>query len=135
MANPEATRFLARHIVSQAEAGKADLDWSSLAQKAASEGLPLTEQELIDAAATILKQLADAGQLPDEALDAVSGGTSLGALIEEVDAMQESARNDRQTATTQFSNYNQKSTQYFNMLSSVMKNMNSMRMGTVRNML
>jgi hypothetical protein len=55
--------------------------------------------------------------------------------IKQVEQEQEKVRNKRQIATTAFQNFDQKANQLFNLLSSVMKAMNEMRMGTVRNML
>lgn len=59
----------------------------------------------------------------------------LNDTIKEVESMQETVRNKRQMASTAFQNFDQKSNQLYNLLSSVMKAMNEMRMGTVRNML
>jgi methyl-accepting chemotaxis protein len=61
--------------------------------------------------------------------------TELSNLIREVDSQQEAVRNKRQAASTSFQNFDQKANQQYNLLSSVMKSMNEMRMGTVRNML
>ncbi len=52
-----------------------------------------------------------------------------------VETGQEQVRNKRQMASTAFQNFDQKANQLYNLLSSVMKAMNEMRMGTVRNML
>ena len=52
-----------------------------------------------------------------------------------LESMQETVRNKRQMASTAFQNFDQKANQLYNLLSSVMKAMNEMRMGTVRNML
>jgi uncharacterized protein (DUF1501 family) len=59
----------------------------------------------------------------------------LNESIKEVESMQETARNERQMASTAFQNFDQKANQQYNLLSSVMKAFNEMRMGTVRNML
>ncbi len=59
----------------------------------------------------------------------------LNDTIKEVEAMQETVRNKRQMASTAFQNFDQKANQLYNLLSSVMKAMNEMRMGTIRNML
>ncbi len=56
-------------------------------------------------------------------------------LTKKVEAMQDTVRNKRQMATTAFQNFDQKANQMYNMLSSIMKSMNEMRMGTTRNML
>ena len=61
--------------------------------------------------------------------------SGLDDTIKEVESMQETVRNKRQMASTSFQNFDQKANQLFNMLSSVMKALNEMRMGTVRNML
>lgn len=55
--------------------------------------------------------------------------------IKEVETMQEIVRNKRQMTSTAFQNFDQKTNQLYNLLSSVMKAFNEMRMGTVRNML
>jgi len=60
---------------------------------------------------------------------------SLNNRIKEVESMQETVRNKRQMASTSFQNFDQKSNQLYNLISSVMKSMNEMRSGTVRNML
>lgn len=115
MTHPQATRFLAKHMLSASKAG-ADLDWASLRKQAADEGLKLSDEDLNGAAATILSELSKAGQLSDDELDMVAGGT-------------------RQVVSTAFQNFDQKANQTYNILSSVMKSMNEMRMGTIRNML
>ena len=59
----------------------------------------------------------------------------LNDTIKMVESMQETVRNKRQMASTSFQNFDQKSNQLYNLISSVMKSMNEMRSGTVRNML
>lgn len=59
----------------------------------------------------------------------------LSDTIKEVESLQESVRNRRQMASTAFQNFDQKANQLLNLLSSVMKAMNEMRMGTTRNFL
>lgn len=59
----------------------------------------------------------------------------LSNTIKELESVQETVRNKRQMASTAFQNFDQKANQLYNLLSSVMKSMNEMRMGTVRNML
>jgi hypothetical protein len=54
--------------------------------------------------------------------------------LKQIESMQEQVRNKRQMATTTFQNFDQKANQLYNLLSSIMKTMNEMRMGTVRNM-
>ena len=61
--------------------------------------------------------------------------SKLNKAIREVESMQETVRNKRQMSSTAFQNFDQKANQLYNLLSSVMKAMNEMRMGTVRNML
>jgi hypothetical protein len=61
--------------------------------------------------------------------------TGLSSTIKEVESIQENVRNKRQMASTAFQNLDQKANQLYTLLSSVMKAMNEMRMGTVRNML
>ena len=55
--------------------------------------------------------------------------------IKNVESMQETIRNKRQMASTAFQNFEQKNNQLYNMMSSVIKAMNEMRMGATRNML
>jgi hypothetical protein len=59
----------------------------------------------------------------------------LSETIGEVESMQEQVRNERQENTTKFDQFDQKSNQLFNILSSILKAMNEMRMGTARNLL
>ena len=54
--------------------------------------------------------------------------------IAKVESSREEIRNERQLATSQFENANQKATQYLNILSSVLKTMKEMNEGTVRNL-
>jgi len=60
---------------------------------------------------------------------------SLSNRIKEVESMQETVRNKRQMASTAFQNFDQKTNQLYNLLSSVLKGMGEMRMSTTRNML
>ena len=46
----------------------------------------------------------------------------------------EQARNERQTVATAFENFDQKANQLFNLLATVMKNLNEMSMGSTRNL-
>ncbi len=55
--------------------------------------------------------------------------------IKDVESMQETVRNKRQMASTAFQNFDQKANQLYNLMASVMKSLNEMRGGTVRNML
>jgi hypothetical protein len=59
----------------------------------------------------------------------------LSSEVKNVEGMQETVRNKRQTASTAFQNFDQKANQLYNLLSSVLKSLNDMRMGTTRNML
>jgi hypothetical protein len=59
----------------------------------------------------------------------------LKAEVESMSAIGEMVRNDRDMASTAFQNFDQKSNQLHNLLSTVMKAMKEMRMATVRNML
>jgi hypothetical protein len=59
----------------------------------------------------------------------------LNDTIKEVESMQETVRNRRQMASTAFQNFDQKSNQLYNLMASVMKTMNEMRSGTIRNFL
>jgi hypothetical protein len=61
--------------------------------------------------------------------------TALNNVIREVESQQETVRNKRQAASTSFQNFDQKANQLYNMLSSVMKTANEMRMSPIRNML
>ena len=63
------------------------------------------------------------------------GRTKLNNAMKEIEAIQEQVRNKRQMASTAFQNFDQKANQQYNLLSSVMKAMNEMRKGTVRNMM
>jgi methyl-accepting chemotaxis protein len=73
------------------------------------------------------------GEGDDKVCTRLSNG--LNDTIKEVESMQETVRNKRQMASTAFQNFDQKANQLYNLMSSVMKAMNEMRMGTVRNML
>jgi hypothetical protein len=55
--------------------------------------------------------------------------------MQKIEQEKETVRNKRLMASTAFQNFDQKTNQLYNLLSSVMKAMNEMRMGTVRNML
>ena len=60
---------------------------------------------------------------------------SLGNRIKGLEAEQETVRNQRQMASTAFQNFDQKTNQLYNLLSSVLKALGEMRMGTARNMM
>jgi methyl-accepting chemotaxis protein len=60
---------------------------------------------------------------------------SLNDEIKNLESMQETVRNKRQMASTAFQNFDQKANQLYNLMSSVLKSLNEMRGGTVRNML
>jgi len=59
----------------------------------------------------------------------------LSDAIRDAESQQEQVRNERQMVDTAFQNFDQKANQLYNLLSSVMKTMNEMRMGSARNML
>jgi len=59
----------------------------------------------------------------------------LNDTIKDVESMQETIRNKRQMASTAFQNFDQKANQLYNLMASVLKSLNEMRGGTVRNML
>jgi hypothetical protein len=65
----------------------------------------------------------------------VEGDDGILRTIRQLQQMEGQVRNRRQNASTAFQNFDQKANQLYNLLSSVMKAMNEMRMGTVRNML
>ena len=58
-----------------------------------------------------------------------------GLLTLAFDSMQETVRNKRQMASTAFQNFDQKANQLYNLMSSVLKSVNEMRSGVVRNMM
>jgi hypothetical protein len=58
----------------------------------------------------------------------------INALVSTIEADRETVRNERQMCTSQFENANQRASQYMNMLSSVIKTMNEMKMGVIRNL-
>lgn len=60
---------------------------------------------------------------------------ALNDTIKNVESMQETVRNKRQMASTAFQNFDQKSNQLYNLMSSVLKSMGEMRSSTIRNML
>ena len=60
---------------------------------------------------------------------------SLSNRIKGLESEQEIVRNKRQMASTAFQNFDQKTNQLYNLLSSVLKALGEMRMGTTRNML
>ena len=61
--------------------------------------------------------------------------SELNRAIRGLQSMREEVRNKRQMSATAFQNFDQKANQLYNLLASVMKAMNEMRSGTVRNML
>jgi len=65
----------------------------------------------------------------------VEGDDGIARTIRQLQQMEGQVRNRRQNASSAFSNFDQKTNQLYNLLSSVMKAMNEMNMGTVRNML
>ena len=73
-------------------------------------------------------------QQPEVATRGAMDRRTVNQRLKELEAQQESVRNKRQLASTAFQNFDQKSNQLYNLLSSVMKSLNEMRRGTVRNM-
>ncbi len=61
--------------------------------------------------------------------------SELNKAIRKLQSVRSEVRNNRLMTSTAFQNVDQKTNQMFNMLSSVMKAMNEMRSGTIRNML
>lgn len=59
----------------------------------------------------------------------------LNDAIKQIEADQETVRNRRQMSSTAFQNFDQKSNQLYNLMSSVLKTTNEMRSGVIRNML
>jgi len=59
----------------------------------------------------------------------------LNDTIKDVESMQETIRNKRQMASTAFQNFDQKANQLYNLMASVLKSVNEMRGGVVRNMM
>jgi hypothetical protein len=92
----------------------------------------------LQAKRSFLQRKIDALRQPSKALKPPSKQlerTELNNAIKEIDSMQEQARNKRQMVSTAFQNFDQKANQQYNLPSSIMKAMNEMRMGTVRNMM
>ena len=58
----------------------------------------------------------------------------LSDAIRGAESQMEQARNERQTVATAFENFDQKANQLFNLLATVMKNLNEMSMGSTRNL-
>ena len=93
-----------------------------LIERAGAAGFDVTVEDLGAAAERIIEHLRVAGALSDDDLEAISGGLAR-------------SRRSSPMASTGFQNFDQKANQMYNLLSSVMKAMNEMRMGTARNML
>ena len=55
--------------------------------------------------------------------------------VESINAIREEVRSDRMKAKEAFENFDQKSNQLYNLLSTVMKSMKEMQNATIRNML
>jgi len=66
---------------------------------------------------------------------AVFATRQLNRELGDLDMVLEDVRNKRQKDNVQFENFDQKANQLYNLLSSVLKAMNEMRIGVVRNML
>jgi len=74
-----------------------------------------------------------AGQAAADSAHSESGGLS--DAIRGAESQMEQARNERQTVATAVENFDQKANQLFNLLSTLMKNLSEMRMGSTRNLL
>ena len=61
--------------------------------------------------------------------------SELSKAIRGLESMKTEVRNKRSMSSAAFQNFDQKANQLYNLLSSVMKAMNEMRSGTIRNML
>ena len=99
--------------------GSAEDTGATVIEFASQHGFEVTEEDCRALAAAAAAE----GELDDDALEGVAGG---------VNSDQETVRNRRQMNATSFENADQKSTQLFNMLNSVMKSQNSMMTGIVR---
>jgi hypothetical protein len=90
-----------------------EMSVDELIERAGATGYEVSVEDLGTAAERLIEKLKDSGQLDDQDLDAISGGGM----------------------ATRFQSFDQKANQLYNLLSTVMKAMNEMRMGTTRNML
>ncbi|KAA3629325.1 MAG: hypothetical protein DWQ09_03475 [Proteobacteria bacterium] len=119
-ANADAARALASRL-------------EGLARKAQGGTLKRTDMERLGAETKVLNERINKRRVAAKVkrLDR----SELNNAIKEVESIKETVRNNRQMATTAFQNFDQKSNQLYNLLSSIMKALNEMRMGTVRNML
>ncbi len=114
MSQKDALKFLVNEVI-----GKADpdgLDVHRMYEQGVQAGYAVTTDDLLAATENVLSALAESGELSEEELEMVAGGS-------------------RQHASTAFQNFDQKANQAFNLLSQVMKSMNAMRMGVIRNLL
>ncbi|HOB51943.1 MAG TPA: hypothetical protein PK176_05405 [Acidobacteriota bacterium] len=73
-----------------------------------------------------------AGQAAADSAHSAPGGLS--DAIRNAENQMEQVRNERQSAQTAFENFDQKADQLFNLLATVMKNLNEMSMGSTRNL-
>ena len=109
---------------------------TSLSEQGEGKKYPEKERVNIDVKEFDLSTLNTQGNLEITTSETKSvDRSSLNDQIKMLESMQETVRNKRQMASTSFQNLDQKVNQLYNLISSVMKNMNEMRAGTVRNML
>jgi hypothetical protein len=88
---------------------------------------PELAKELFELAGKYDFEFSD-DELTEDDLDSVAGGA-------EVTAQSSAEQPDsREYASSEFENANQKATQYVNMLASVLKTMNEMHSGVIRNL-
>jgi len=113
------------------EAFKLAARLEELAQKAQRKALRRSDLDDLGNRTGILSRRVDARLVTMRGLDR----SKLNKAMKQLESQQETVRNERQMADTAFQNFDQKANQLYNLLSSVMKAMNEMRMGTVRNML
>ena len=107
-----------------------------LSEKGEGKKYPEKETVSVDVKEFDLSTLGNDDKLIATSSDSKSlDRNGLNDTIKMVESMQETVRNKRQMASTSFQNFDQKSNQLYNLISSVMKSMNEMRSGTVRNML
>jgi len=96
-----------------------------------------TEPALKRARALSLQPAKDRSAVDDVIRQLQQHRAKLLALQSEMSAMEdqrETLRSNRQMSSSQFENANQKATQYTNMLASVLKTLNEMQMGVIRNL-
>ena len=82
-----------------------------------------------------LSGLDSSGNMPYSSVTKNCTRDDLNALIKGLESDQETIRNKRQMATTSFQNFDQKSQQQFNMMTTLLKTLAEMSVSTIRNML